>query len=142
MAGSKSDYLEAIILNGFLGGTAITVPGTVYLALSTAAYSDASTGSSMTEVSTSSTAYARVAVTNNSTNWPAATGTSPTTKTSGAVFTFPTATASWGTVLSFYIVDASSAGNVLYGADLTTSKLIGIGDTASFASGAITVTED
>lgn len=96
----------------------------------------------MTEVSSSSTAYARVAVTNNSTNWPAATGTSPTTKTNGAAFTFPTATASWGTVQSFYICDASSAGNVLYGGDLTASKAIASGDTATFSSNAITVTED
>lgn len=96
----------------------------------------------MTEVSTSSTAYARVAVTNNSTNWPAATGTSPTTKTNGAAFTFPTATASWGTVQSFYICDASTAGNVLYGGDLTASKAIASGDTATFSSSAITVTED
>ena len=80
MAGSKSDYLEALILNGFLGGTPITVPTTVYIALSTAAYSDAATGSAMTEVSASGTAYARVAATNNATNWPAATGTSPTQK--------------------------------------------------------------
>lgn len=142
MAGSKSDYLEAAILNFLLGGASLSAPGTVYIALSTAAYSDAATGSSMTEVSSSGTAYARVAVTNNSTNWPNATGTSPTSKSSGTAFTFPAATASQGTVESFYIVDASSAGNVLYGGDLSTPKAIGSGDTATFASGAITVTED
>jgi hypothetical protein len=140
VAGSKSDYLEAAILNLVLGATAFSAPGTVYIALSTAAYSDAATGASMTEVSGGS--YARVAVTNNATNWPAATGTSPATKASGAAFTFPAATASWGTVASFYIVDAATNGNVLYGGDLTASKTIGSGDTATFASGAITVTED
>ena len=143
MAGSKSDYLEKIILDLILGASAYSAPGTVYIALSTAAYSDAATGSAMTEVSTSGTGYARLAVTNNSTNWPAASGTSPATKTNGTAFTFATATGSWGTVASFYIVDASSAGNVLYGGDLSVSKAIASGDTATFASSTgITVTED
>jgi hypothetical protein len=136
MAGSKSDYLENALLNGVLGGSAFSLPATVYLSLSTAAYSDAATGASQTEVSGGS--YARVAVTNNNTNWPAASGGS---KSSGAVFTFPTASAGWGTVQSFYINDAASNGNVLYGADLTANRTILNGDTASFASGAITVTE-
>ena len=140
MAGSKSDYLEKKILDYLLGNVTDFRSTTVYIALSTAAYSDAAAGSSMTEVSGGS--YARVAVTNDATNWPAATGTSPATKASGAAFTFPSATASWGTIQSFYIVDASSAGNVLYGGDLTASKTIGSGDTATFASGAITITED
>lgn len=142
MAGSKSDYLEAAILNYLLGGVALTSPGTLYVALSTAAYSDAATGSSMTEVSASSTGYARVAVTNNATNWPAATGSSPATKQNGTAITFPTATASWGTITSFYIVDAASGGNVLYGGDLTATKSIAAGDTATFAAASITVTED
>lgn len=141
MAGSKSDYLEKIILDMVLGGATYTPATNVYIALSTAAYSDAATGSSMTEVSGGS--YTRLLVANNSTNWPNATGTSPATKTNGTAFTFVTATGSWGTVASFYIVDASSAGNVLYGGDLSVSKAIASGDTATFASSTgITVTED
>ena len=136
MAGSKSDYLESALLNGVLGGPQFTLPGTVYIALSTAAYSDAASGASMSEVTGGS--YARVAVTNNATNFPAASGG---TKSNGNVFTFPTASANWGTILSFYIVDASSGGNVLYGADLVTSRSIDNGDTASFAVAAITVSE-
>jgi hypothetical protein len=144
MSGSKSDYLEAALLNLVLGGTAWSAPATTYIALSTAAYSDAATGGAMTEVSTTGTGYARVALTNNATNWPSATGTSPTTKNNGTVITFPTATGSWGTVTSFYIVDAASAGNVLYGGDLGTAKTIASGDTASFATSpvGITITED
>lgn len=142
MAGSKSDYLEGAILNFLLGGVALAAPATLYIALSTAAYSDAATGAAMTEVPTAGTAYARVAVTNNTTNWPLATGSSPTQKTNGAAFTFPTASAAWGTIMSFYICDAASGGNVLYGGDLTTQKAIGAGDTATFAQSSITVTED
>lgn len=144
IAGSKSDYLEAIILNLVLGATAYTAATNVAVALSTAAYTDAATGASMTEV-TNANAYARVSQTNNSTNWPAATGTAPTTKSNGVAVTFPTCTTStWGTILSAYLVDSATygAGNVLYGADLTVTKAVTVGDTASFAIGAITVTED
>lgn len=137
MAGSKSDYLENALLNGVLGGPQFTLPATVYIALSTAVYSDAATGSAMTEVTGG--AYARVAVTNNATNWP---GAASGAKSNGTVFTFPTATADWGTVQSFYLVDAASGGNILYGADLTTPRAIANGDTASFAVGSITITEN
>lgn len=140
MAGSKSDYLEKAILDHLLGGTTLAKPATVYVALSTAVYSDAATGASMAEVTGG--AYARVAVTNNATNWPNATGTSPAQKQNGTAITFPTATASWNTVNSFYVVDAASGGNVLYGGDLTTPKAIASGDTATFAAASITITED
>lgn len=140
MAGSKSDFLEAAILNYMLGGGALTKPATLFIALSTAVFVDSATGTAMTEVTGG--AYARVAVTNDATNWPNATGNSPATKNNGTTITFPTATAAWGTVASFYVVDAASLGNVLYGGDLTTPKAIAIGDTASFAATSITITED
>lgn len=144
MAGSKSDYMEKVILDLVFGATAFTSPSTLYLALSTAAYSDAATGTSMTEVG-AGVGYTRLAVTNNTTNWPNATGTSPATKANGTAMTFATATGAWAggsPILSFYVVDAASAGNILYGGDLTVSKTIASGDTATFAIGAITVTED
>lgn len=137
MAGSKAQYLQNAALNTVLGGPQFTLPTNVYIALSTAAFTSAATGSAMTEVNAGG--YARVQVTNNTTNWPNATNGA---KANNAVFTFPSATANWGTVLSFYIVDASSSGNVLYGADLTTSRTINSGDTASFAVGSITLTEN
>lgn len=142
MAGSKSDYLEARILNHFLGATASTAPSVTAIALSTALYDDAATGASMTEVSNANS-YARVSKTNNSTNWPPASGTGPATKSNGTAITFPTATGSWGNIKSFYIVDSATygAGNVLYGGDLTSAEDIFSGDTASFEVGDIDVTE-
>lgn len=137
MAGSKSDFLENQILNHVLGGPNFVRPETIYLALSTAAYSDAATGSSMNEVTGGG--YARVAVANNATNWPNATGGQ---KANGQVFTFPAATGNWGTVQSFYIVSAATGGNNLYGADLTVARTIASGDTASFAVNAIVITEN
>lgn len=133
MAGSASDFLENTILDEVLGGTDYTPPATVYVALFTATPSDSGGG---TEVSGGS--YVRKSVTNNSTNWPAASGGS---KSNGTAITFATASASWGTVTQFGIFDASTSGNLLYWGDLTTSKTIGSGDTASFAIGSLVVTQ-
>lgn len=132
--------MEKAVLDHILGGPTLAKAGIVYVALSTAVYSDAATGAAMAEVTGG--AYGRVAVSNNATNWPDATGTSPATKQNGTVITFPTATASWGTVQSFYILDAASGGNVLYGGDLQTPKAFASGDTASFPVNSITITED
>lgn len=142
MPGSKSDYLERAILDHVLGATSFTKPAIVHVALSTAVYSDAATGAAMSEVGTG-VGYTRLAVTNNATNWPAASGSSPASKSNGAAFTFAAATGSWGaSIQSFYLLDLGTGGNVLYGADLTTPRTVNSGDTASFAAGAITITED
>jgi len=133
MAG-KSDYLENKVLDFLLGGVSFTPPATVYIALFTAAPTDAGGG---TEVSGGG--YARVAVTNNTTNFPAA---SNGTKSNGTTITFPTATADWGTVVAVGIFDASTGGNLLFWANLSTSKTIQNGDTAQFAAGSLTFTED
>ncbi len=136
MPGSKSDYLETKILDHVLGGPDYTRAATVHVALFTAAPTDAGGGTEAT-----GGAYARVAVTNNATNFPAATGPA-STKKNGTAITFPKATASWGTVVSWGIFDAATAGNLLYWGNLTTSKSVGIDDTPSFAANAITITED
>lgn len=112
------------------------LPPNVWIALSVQIYSDAATGSALTEVATG--AYLRVALANTLANWPTAVGG---VKSNAAVITFPTATTDWGTIYSFYIVDAASGGNVLYGADLSTPRPVAAGDTASFAAGNITLTE-
>lgn len=135
MAGSFSDYLEAKVLNEVFGATAFAAPGTLYVALFTAAPSDSGGGTEVTGGS-----YARIAVTNNTTNWPNATGTSPTSKSNGTVITFPTATANWGTVVAFGIFDASSGGNLLVWADLNANRTVNSGDTTSFAVSALTIT--
>jgi hypothetical protein len=141
--GSKSDYLEKAILDQILGAVAYVPPGTWYIALSTAAYADASTGSSMNEVSNAATGYARFAVTNNATNFPGATQSAGvTTKNNGAAFTFAAASGSWGNIQSFYFVDAPTGGNIGYGGDLQTPKTISAGDTATFPAASISATED
>jgi hypothetical protein len=135
---SKSNYLEAALLNHTYGGTTFTPPATVYIALSTADPGEA--GAGLAEPSGG--AYARLAVTNNTTNWPAATGTSPTTKANGTIFQFPTPTAGWGLITHFAIYDASSGGNLLNKGALTVAKTINTDDDVEFPVGTLTITED
>jgi hypothetical protein len=59
-----------------------------------------------------------------------------------ADITFTEATASWGTVVAFALMDASTSGNMLYWGDLTTSKSIDNGDTAKIPAGDLDITED
>ena len=134
MAGSFSDYLENALLNQLFRGSSYSFPGTLYVGLYTAAPTDAGGG---TEVSGNS--YARVAVTANTSNW--ANSTAGATSNSNAI-TFPQASGSWGTVVALGIFDALTSGNLLAWADLTTSKLVGNGDTPSFAAGDLDVTLD
>ena len=132
---SKSDYLENAILDHMLGGPDYTRPATVYLALYTAAPTDAGGG---TEAS--GTGYARLAVTNNATNFPAASGGA---KANGADFDFATPGAGgWGTVVAVGVFDASSGGNLLRHAALAVNKTINEGDPVSFPIGSLTFSED
>lgn len=133
--GSFSDYLENELLDHIFGVGAFSAPATVYIALCTADPTDAGTGSTITEPSGGS--YARVSVTNSGTNWDTASGGATANKTA---FTFPTATASWGTITHFAIIDAASGGNMLMHGALTASKAVGSGDTPKFNIGAIDIT--
>jgi hypothetical protein len=135
MAGSKSDVWEVDLLK-LATGQATTIATTtafanVYVALFTAAPSDSSAG---TEVSGGS--YARV---DSKTKW--ATPASGTVS-NNATIAFPTATADWGTVVAFGIMTALSGGSLLYWGTLSANKTIANGDTASFAAGTLTLTED
>ena len=134
MAGSFSNFLELELLDHVFGAAAYTAPATLYVALYTAAPSDTGGGTEVT-----GGAYARVAVTNNATNFPAAAAGA---KANGTAITFPTATANWGTVVAFGILDASGGGNLLAWADLTASKAVNSGDTASFAVNDLDITLD
>ena len=135
MAGSFSDYLEIALLDGVFGtgigkSLAFSCPDK-YIALCTVAVTDSMTGSTITEPSSPS--YARVKWQ----TWDKA--ASGATENTGAI-TFAQATASWGTILDFAIVDASTAGNLLAYGDLTVSKSVTSGDTPKFATGDLDIT--
>ncbi len=135
-ATSLTDYLENALINHLFRGTAYTAPATLYVRLNTTACSDAASG---TEVSGGS--YARVGVAAGVGNWAATSGTNGTTSNLNVV-SFATPTVSWGTVVSFELMDALSAGNSLMCQALTQSKTINIGDTVSFPASSLTVQID
>jgi len=130
MAGSFSNFLELELLDHIGGNGGYTAP-TPYVALYTAAPTDAGGGTEVTGGS-----YARVNA--NTLFGVAAAGS----MANDGEITFPTASASWGTVVAFAILDAATAGNFLVWGDLTTSKVVGSGDTAKFAVGALVINLD
>lgn len=133
MASSFADYLENKLLDHVFGATVYTAPATLYVALFTAAPTDAGGGTEVTGGS-----YARVAVTNNVANFPnAAAGA----KSNGNPITFATATADWGTVVAAGIYDAAAAGNLI-GWCTITSQSVPTGVTASIAAGSLNITLD
>lgn len=105
---------------------------TAYIGLFTAAPTDTTAGTEVTGGS-----YARKSTAAG--DWALASAGS--TSNTNAI-TFTTATGSWGNVTHFGLFDAATAGNLLRYAPLTTPKTISTGDTASFASGALVMTED
>lgn len=123
---SFSDYLETKVLDHVFAGTAYTAPTTLYVALFTAAPSDSGGG---TEVSGG--AYARQTI---------AFTTSGDTTSNNAAVEFPTATANYGTVTHVGIYDASTAGNLMAWAALTSSKTIETGDVFRIPSGDLDIT--
>ena len=130
MAG-LSNYGENLTLTWLLTTSAATRPTSWFIALYTVAPGEGGCG---TEVSGGS--YARQAVTFT------VSGTSPTEATNGVAVEFPTATANWGTVVAAAIFDASTSGNMLLFANLTTSKTIDSGDVLRFNAGSLDVTLD
>lgn len=124
-----SNYLEDKVLDHVFGGTTLSQPANVYLALFTAAPSDAGGG---TEVSGG--AYARVAIT-----FGASSGG---TKSNSADIDFAQATANWGTITHVGIFDAASAGNLLAHGALSASKTVNNGDTFSIPTGSLDVSLD
>jgi hypothetical protein len=126
-----SDFLENELLDHSLAVASWTSPANVYCALFTA-----STGleSNSPSAEVSGGAYARVAIT-----FSVASG--GTTSNSAAI-TFTTATANWGTVSHVAIMDASSAGNVLYWGALSSSVAVNTDYTFEIAIGDLDVTLD
>ena len=124
---SFSNFLETEILDHVFAGAAYTAPGTKYLALFTA-ISDGEAGS-VTEIS--GNAYARQSV---------AFTTSGNTTSNNAAVEFPTATGSWGTVTHVGVYDASSSGNLMAYATLSSSKAIATGDVFRVPSGDLDIT--
>ena len=127
---SLSNTFETTVLTWLLTNSAATRPTAWYVALFTSNPAEDASG---TEVSTSGTAYARQSVTFS---------VSGNTASNTAAIEFPTATASYGTVTHVGVFDASSAGNLIAYAALTTSKAIDTGDVLRLPANDLDVTMD
>ena len=125
---SFSNYLETKILDHVFGATAYTAPGTMYLALFTAAPGETGGG---TEVSGGGYARQTVAFT-----------TAGNTTSNTAAVEYPTASANYGTVTHVGIYDALTAGNLMAYAALTSSKVIETGDVFRVPAGDLDITLD
>jgi len=127
---SLSNTFETHTLNYLFTTTSVTRPTAWYIALFTSNPAEDASG---TEVSTSGTAYARQSATFT---------VSGNEATNSAAIEFPTATASYGTVTHIGVFDASTGGNLIAYAALTTSKAIDTGDVLRINSAELDVTLD
>lgn len=135
-ASGKSQSLISKLLNAVFNATAYSSPATIYAALWTSTLNAASTGSTSGECSY--TGYARVAVTANTTNFPASSAGSAITN--GTAITFAANASTLQTATFFAVLDAATAGNILYWGSIT-STAINPGDTPQVNTSALTVTE-
>jgi hypothetical protein len=124
----KTYYLDDNFINVALRNTPFTPPATVYVSLYTVAPTAAGGG---TEVSGGG--YGRQTVTFVA---PVSGQTSNT-----ADVLFPVASATWGTITSFALMDASSGGNMLYFGNLSTPRTVLASDQVRFPSGQLVVQE-
>ena len=124
---SFSNFLETEILDHVFAGAAYTAPTTKYLALFTA-LADGEAGS-VTEVTGGGYARQTVAFT-----------TSGNTTSNNAAVEYPTATANYGTVTHVAVFDASTSGNMMAYAALSSNKTIETGDVFRVPSGDLDIT--
>ena len=127
---SLSNTFETHTLNYLFTTTSVTRPTAWYVALFTSNPAEDASG---TEVSTSGTAYARQSATFT---------VSGNEATNSAAIEFPTATASYGTVTHIGVFDASTGGNLIAYAALTTSKAIDTGDVLRLPANDLDITMD
>lgn len=130
---AASNYLENAVLDHVLKNTALSQPTNLYVGLftndSTNAAANLEAGTLTDEVSGGS--YVRKTIA-----FGAASGGSAA---NSATVTFDAATANWGTITHVAVMDASTAGNVLFYGAVTTSKTIETGDTFQISSGNLTI---
>ena len=128
---SFTDHTESLVLTWLLTNGTATRPTAWFVGLFTAAPSDTGGG---TEVSGSG--YARKA-----TGTMTISGTSPTTATNSAAIEFDAASGgNWGSIGWAAIFDASTGGNMIAWAALSTARTINDGDVLRIPAGDLDVT--
>lgn len=130
-------YITLKALNYFFGAVAYA-PAKVYFGLSITYYDDESGIGTITEPTGGS--YARVEKDNNKTTWSTATAGTDYALENAIDITFPESTGAWGTIVSLFISDASTAGNVLWWDSLSTPFDVPDNTLVKFVAGDINVT--
>jgi len=124
-----SNHAEKLLLDWLMTSGTATRPTTWFLALYTAAPSDAGGG---TEVS--GAGYSRQAIA-----FDAASSPDGVTTNSGAV-SFTASGGNYGTVTHIGIFDASSGGNLLWHGAMSAPRTVNDTDTLTFSAGAVQLT--
>lgn len=128
---SFSDYTENLVLTWLFTASSATRPTSWYVGLFTAAPSDSGGGTEVT-----GNDYARVA-----TGTITVSGTSPTLATNSAAIEFAAANGgNWGSITHAAIFDASTSGNMVAWAELTTARTINDGDVFRIPAGSLDIT--
>ena len=127
---SFSDYTENLVLTWLFTGSSATRPTAWYVGLFTAAPSDTGGGTEVT-----GNAYARVV-----TGTISGSGTATTFSNAAAIEFAAASGGNWGTIGWAGIFDASTSGNLLAWAPLTTSRVINDGDVFRIPATSLTIT--
>jgi len=127
---SFSDYTENLVLTYLFTTGSATRPTAWYVGLFTAAPSDTGGGTEVT-----GNGYARVV-----TGTISGSGTATTFSNAAAIEFAAASGGNWGTVGWAGIFDASTSGNLLAWAPLTTSRVINDGDVFRIPATSLTIT--
>lgn len=125
---SFSNSFETTVLTWAFTASAATRPTTWFIALYTVAPGETGGG---TEISTAGTGYARQSV--------SFTVTADTASNTANV-EWAAATSAWGSVVAVGVFDASTAGNLLAYANLTTARTVNSGDVFRILAGDLDIT--
>lgn len=130
MPGFLTDFVNNKMLDILLGAVPYNAPSTLYIGLSRGVASKAGI-----VYEPSGGSYSRVAMANDSAHFPAATAG---TKSNASTISFPMPSADWGHILSVFLADSPTGGNVLAMADLSSSRMVTLGSPApSLAVGSL-----
>ena len=127
---SFSDYTENLVLTYLFTTGSATRPTAWYVGLFTAAPSDTGGGTEVT-----GNGYARVV-----TGTISGSGTATTFSNAAAIEFAAASGGNWGTIGWAGIFDASTSGNLLAWAPLTTSRVINDGDVFRIPASSLTIT--
>jgi hypothetical protein len=138
---SMSDYLEVELRKHIFRTGSFTKPTVLAVALCTAAPSDSSTGSTITEPN-SGHGYARQTLNPGDGNWSAPNSTGGVTANQAALTFGPVTTSDWPQITHVAICDSATygAGNLLFHGALSVAKTAQVGDTVTFDIDALTIT--